>query len=236
MFPWLRRHRKAIFVATVAVFLGGVFVGLGGYYFSGLGNADAVASVGGSKIPYLAYQARVNQYVDFLRSSKKDGKDVPDDVVKEVKQEVLREMIVDKLLSKRAEAMGIRVTDLELNARIRSSPRFQRNGAFDQALYFQTVGYAMNATPEEYERREREAMLSSKLKQLIYESIKPTPGDLLDEYKRAHGGGAQNFAKDRDKFFQSVQQARAVDLINFYLKQITTQTDVQSFLDKREQG
>ncbi len=233
MISYLRRHRRPFFVGTIAVFLLGTFVGLGGYFFSGASTAEAVAAVGGKKIPFLQYQARVDQYLDALRER---NVEVNDSLVAEVRQGMLRDMIVDEILYLEAKKLGIRVTDGELAMSIRNTPSFQRNGAFDQGLYFQIVRYSLKTSPEEYERQQRQALAVFKLKQMIFQSAKLLPGEVLEEYKRANKGSTKDFEKKKDEFVQVLQQNRALDLINFYLRQASAQMDIRSYLEERLKG
>jgi len=233
MTSFLRRHKTALFIATIAIFLLGTFVGLGGYLFTSRDMSGSVASVGRTKIPYDRYVERVNQYTDALRSR---GTDVDDKMTAEIKQGVLREMIVDELLDQKAADLGIVVPDSELSRDIQNTPAFQRDGHFDQQLYFARVREIFHDSPESYERDRRKQLMAMKLKQLIYHAAKLTPAELQDAYKQAHKGSLKGFDKDKDAFAAKAQQARALDLINYYLRQLVQQVEIKTFLDQRESG
>ena len=64
-----------MFVAIIAIFLIGIFVGLGGYLFTSRDTSQAVAQVGAVKIPYSRFVMRVNQWVETLRDQKQDVTD-----------------------------------------------------------------------------------------------------------------------------------------------------------------
>lgn len=229
----LRRYRKTLFIATISIFLIGTFVGLGGYLFTSRDMAGAVASVGSSKIPYALYANRVNQYTEAVRSR---GADVTDAMTAEIKQGVLREMIVDELLQQKADEMGVVVSDGELARDIQTTPAFMRDGQFDQQLYFARVRQVYHDSPEAYERERRKTLKAMKVKQLIYHSAKLTPAELVEAYKAANKGNMKNFEKDKMQFEAKAQQARALDLINYYLKQLVQQVEVRTYLDQRESG
>lgn len=229
---YLRRHRKTLFVGMVAIFMIGIFVGLGGYLFTSRDMSEAVAVVGSTKIPYLRFNARVNHYVDALRQR---GTDVPDAQLGEIKTAMLRDMIVDEVLCQEAEKMGVEVTDLELSAAIRSNPGFQREGQFDPYLYFQAVRQSLRMSPEDYERDQRKAMMAAKVKQLLFQSSKILPGELAEEYRRAKGS-MKGFEKESAGFGQEMEKMRALDTINFFLRQVSGQMDIRQFLREREQG
>lgn len=233
MISLLRRYRKSLFIGVIAIFLIGTFVGLGGYLFTSRDTSLAVASVGSVKIPYQRYLARVNQYADALRSR---GTDIDEKVLKEIKQGMLRDMIVDELLVAKADEMGLVVTDGELARDIQNTPSFQRGGAFNQDLYFQAVRAVFRDTPQAYEETRRHALKAIKLKQLLYHAAKLTPAELQEAYAQENKGSLKDFDKKKDEFAAKVQQQRALDLINYYLRQMSTQVEIRSYLEQRETG
>lgn len=233
MMGFLRRYKTTLFVATIAIFLIGTFVGLGGYLFTSRDMSGAVAQVGPTKIPYEQYVTRVNQYEDALRSR---GADVTDDMTKEIKQGVLREMIVDELLQQKADEMGIVVTDGELARDIQTTPAFQQDGQFNQQLYFARVRQVFHDSPEAFEKDRRKALKAQKVKQMIYHAAKMTPDEVAQAYKAAHKGSMKDFEKDKAQFEAKAQQARALDLINYYLKQLAQTVEIRTYLDQRESG
>ncbi len=233
MISFLRRYQKTLFIAVITIFLIGTFVGLGGYLFTSNDMSESVASVGSSKIPYSRFIANVNRYVDAVRGR---GTDVTDAMVRQIKQELVRDMIVDELLLVKADEYGIVVTDAELARDVRNTPVFQRGGSFSEEAYFQAVRQLFRETPQSYEENRRRTMRTSKLKQLIFQSAKLTPAELKELYAREHKGSLKDFEKDKAAFASNAQQKRALDLINYYLRQLSTQVEVRSFLDQREQG
>lgn len=233
MISLLRRYQKPMFVAVIAIFLIGTFVGLGGYLFTSNDVTGAVASVGAVKIPYSSYIRKVNQYVDALRAKQPD---LTDEMVKEVKIGMLRDMIVDELLLTKADELGLKVTDDELARDIRGTPAFQRNGTFDEEAYFQAVRSVFRDSPQAYEDMRRRTMLTNKLKQLIFQSAKVAPKELEELYAKENKGSMKGFEKDKPRFAEKAQQQRALELINYYLRQLSTQVEIRSYLDQREAG
>ncbi|MBI5203225.1 MAG: SurA N-terminal domain-containing protein [Elusimicrobia bacterium] len=229
---YMRRHRRSLFVGMVAIFLIGIFVGLGGYLFTSRDMSESVAVVGQTKIPYMRFNARVNHYLDAVRQQ---GKDYTDDEARGVKDQMLRDMIVDEVLFQEATKMGLAVTDLELSAAIRSNRGFQRDGNFDPAIYFQAVRQSLRMSPEDYEVEQRKSMTAAKLKQLIFESSKLMPGELAEEYRRLKGS-MKDFEKQGAQFGQELERARALDMINFFLRQVSGTMEIRTFLKEREQG
>lgn|GEM_PF-1936765 len=259
MISFLNRYRRGLFIAVVAVFLLGTFVGLGGYLFTSRDVTQAVASVGSVKIPYQGFRSRVDQYVEALRS--RNG-EVSDSAVKEIKVNMLREMIIDEMLLVKAGEMGLTVTDAELARDIRGTPAFQSGGEFSPEAYFRAVRSAFHDTPAGYEEMRRRSLMAGRLKQLIFQAAKLTPDELEPLYAKDRGAADKDFQKAlaqrhkdaeaakltpaefKERFSQQrkasvaaqAQQMRALELINVFLRQVSSQVEIKSFLEQRESG
>ena len=233
MIAFLRRHQKSIFAATVAVFLSGTFVGLGGYWFTSRDMDGAVARIGAAKIPAQRLLLRVNQYADALRSK---GTEVDDAMMARLKREMLNDMMIEEMLSIKADDLGLKVTDDELSRDIRATPAFQRGGQFDQDVYFSQVRAIFRETPQEYERTRRKSIKSGRLKSLIYRMAKVPPDEVEAVYAEAKKKAPPKEAAKitKETVAKSLQQSRAVELINHCLRQISTQVEHQIFLDRVE--
>ncbi|MBI4375975.1 MAG: SurA N-terminal domain-containing protein [Elusimicrobia bacterium] len=241
MISLLRRYRKSLFFACITIFLIGTFVGLGGYLFTKNDMSEAVASVGSAKIPYSRFIQRVNRYSDMLRSR---GTDVNDEMVKEIKRQMLQDMIIDELLIKKADELGITVTDEELSRDIQSNPEFRRSDQFQQELYFYAVRQAGD-TPESYEESRRRQLRVGKLKGVIWNSAKLTPAEIDEIYGRERERflkelkGSKTKASDfppKEEFARRVHEQRALELVNYYLRQLAPQAQIMSYLEQRESG
>ncbi len=235
MIGFLRRNRQPFIISIVIIFFIGIFVGLGGYFFTGADTTESVAIVEGAKIPYLRFSARVEQYVDALNNQKPE-EPVTAQVRAQIKQEMLRDMIVNELLAQEAGRMGLYVSDTELATAIRQTPGFQRDGRFDQNLYFQSIRFRYKSSPEQFERHQRRDMLSARLKALMFRNAKVVPGELREEYLRAGAGPLKDYETMKAQFLQQLRQQRALDTINFYLKQRAANANIRTFLDQRERG
>lgn len=233
MISLLRRYRQPLIVSMVVVFFIGIFVGLGGYFFTGADHSEAVAVVDGEKIPYFRFRNRANQYVETLRSQ---GTEVTEETTARIKQDLLRDMIVDEILAQEAGKMGLRVSDGELALAIQNTPGFQRDGRFDQGLYFQSVRFQFGSNPAQFEEAQRHDMLAGKLKALMFRNAKILPGELRAEYLRAKAGPIRDFEKNKERFAGELRQRRALDTVNFFLRQRAANADIRSYLEQRERG
>lgn len=230
---WLGRHRRPLFIAVISIFLIGTFVGLGGYLFTSRDTIGSVATVGAAKISYTEFSNRVNRYMDALRER---GTEVTDAMTKEVKQEMLRDMIVEELLQVKAEELGIVVTDEELGRDIQNDPSFQRGGVFSDELEAQIAHRVFRESVQGYEEMRRKSIKTGKLKRLIFEAAKLTPGEVSELYAKQNKGSLKDFEKEKAAFEGKAQQQRALELINYYLRQIAAQVEIRSYLEQRENG
>lgn len=231
MSNFLRRHQKSIFVTTMAVFFGGMFVGFGGYYFTDRDMQGVVARVGKVKISNEALTTRVNLYADRLREQ---GTDLDDAKLAELRREMLTNMMVDEMLALKADELGLVVTDEELARDIRATPAFNRSGQFDQDAYFQAVRATFHESPQEYEAERRKAIKTSRLKGLFYRMTKIPPEEIREAYADANKGVLKNFEKEKDAFAGRLQQQRALELVNYCLHQMQTQLqgEIENRLDR----
>lgn len=233
MIRFFSRYRKPIFISIIILFMAGIFVGLGSYFFASSDVSQAVAEVGGTKLSYLRFVGQTNRILDNMRDK---GTEVTDDVRARVKQEVLQEMIIEELLFQQAMKLGLQVTDLELASEIHHTPAFQRSGAFNQGAYIEAIRYLFSMNPSQYEEMRRRSLAALKLRQFVFLAAKLTPAEVAAEYARRHEGKVKDFEKDKDSFSNSMQQERMLHLLNFYLRQLSSQVEIRSFLELREKG
>lgn len=233
MISFLRRHQKSIFAATLSTFFGGMFVGFGGYWFTDRDLQGTAARVGRAKISYQRLTTNVNLYAERLREK---GTELDDAKLAQLKREMLNNMMVDELLSLKADELGLVVTDEELSRDIRATPAFIRSGQFDQDAYFQAVRQTFRVTPQEYERERRKSIKTSRLKSLFYRLSKVSASELRESYAAARKGDMKNFEKEKEPFAASLQQQRALELINYCLHQMQSQVEIQNLLDRAESG
>jgi hypothetical protein len=231
MISFFSKHRRVVFLVTVAIFLVGVFVGLGAYVFTG-SSAGAVADVGGTKIPYQRFQSQVSRAMAGLKDS---GTEVNDVLAKTVKQEVLREMIIEELLSQQGARLGMRVPDFEVAVEVQNTPQFREGGAFSPRAYFQTVYDQFQMSPTEYEAWRKKARLANKFKQFMFTNVKVTPEE-VKAYYLSKNKSLKNFEKDRAKYADELARAKFANVANYLLRQLTMRQEIKSYLAQREQG
>ena len=128
------------------------------------------------------------------------------------------------------------VTDEELARDIRGTPAFQAGGEFSPQSYFRVVRSVFRETPQGYEEMRRRSLIAGRLKQLIFHAAKLSPAELDEAFARQRAAGGKSAEKDRSVFAAKAQQLRALELINYFLRQVSSQVEVKSFLEQRESG
>lgn len=229
MISFLRRYQKSIFYAVLAVFLSGIFVGLGGYWFTSRDMDGVVARVGENKITGTRFAARVNQYAEMLRER---GTELSDENLGRLRREVANDMVVEEILADQALKLGLTVTDDELARDIQATPAFQQNGRFEQEIYFAQVRRLFRESPQEYEQHRRRAILAARAKQLVFRMAKVAPKEVEEAYRLEKKGRMNDFEKEKAAFAARLQQQRALDLINHWLRQVGPTADPQIFQER----
>lgn len=96
-----------IIIVALLAFILGDFLTSGRTYF---GSGTTVAEAAGAKVDYNAYQARLSQLSEQYQAQ---GRQFDND---RMSQNVIQELLVEQLLNREYERLGITVTDAELTA------------------------------------------------------------------------------------------------------------------------
>jgi len=231
MMDFLRKHMRIIFIITIVVFIGGAFVGFGGYFFGGGAAGDAVAEVNGNKISYRKYTSTLNALIENLRNNKED---VTNEVMNQKKREVLQDLIQKEVFWMESKKYGITVSDGELAADLQHYPAFQREGRFDKRVYIQIVYQMLHTTPSEFEESRRRDIAIYKLRHLIASSVKISEPELRLEYSRVNKGKMSNFEKDRAKFLEKLREEKIMMVFNEWFRLLNQTVKIKVHLQDIE--
>jgi len=223
---FLRKHTRTIFIITIIGFLAGVFIGFGAYFREKGAPTDAVAKINGVKIPFKKYQSLYTRVMDNLRES---NTDITDLVVQQKRQEVLQDLIQEEVFWQEAAKYGILVTDKELAATVQSFPAFQKDGRFDQQVYFQMLFYRLRMTPQEFEESQKRRIAMFKIRDIVISGLKITEQEVQFEYFMEHQGNMKKYEKDRDEFLKKLQNEKTLALLNDWYKTLSNSIKVQVF-------
>jgi hypothetical protein len=233
MMTWLRRYNRQILIFTFGMFI------LGGVVFTGLEGAlsltpmSPVAEVNGRKIPFKLYQARMNQNIQ--RQEK--GEAMTAEKMQSLKQSTLQELIQEAAFLEEADRYGVEATDAEVAAYLQNAPAFQRDGRFDQSLYFQAL-QMWRTTPAVFEEEQRQFIRRQKLLMLLGSGVQVSSheaaqfmawnaGRLTPEQKK-------ELSSSPDTLKQAVTQEQANGAVRAWLGQLGSRIKVQNHLDRWE--
>ncbi len=155
------------------------------FYFGSMRDQDKAATIAtfdGKAISYADFQREYQNIIDLYRS--RYGQTFNDDLIKalNLKEQTVDNLIRQAIIMSKAEELGIRVSDEELKNSILAYPGFQREGAFDQRVYEETLRLNKMA-PETFEARQRNALVASKLQDLILKGVLVSEGEVFDLYR-----------------------------------------------------
>jgi len=162
MLSILRKHARHWIIGLIVFAIAVVFVLSYGFGGMNSGRSDNVAVVNGQPILITAYARQLNemirQYQEMSRS------ELTPEMVKAMRlKEMARDrLIAEALLLQAAERQGLMVSDAELRERIQSYPFFQRDGKFDENLYFMLLARNQLSSAE-FEEQERRALQLRKI-------------------------------------------------------------------------
>ncbi|NLH49167.1 MAG: hypothetical protein GX444_11265 [Myxococcales bacterium] len=94
----------------------------------------------------------------------------------------LNQLIGDRVMEVLAANMGLTVTTEEIADQIYRDGRFLTNGRFDRDRYLQMLR-RQKIAPKEFENDIRRSMLSSKLRELVFASVKVTDDEVRSEFE-----------------------------------------------------
>jgi peptidyl-prolyl cis-trans isomerase D len=146
-------------------------------------SLNLVASVNGKGITKETYYKEMQRFYQVLRNSL--GKNFNDEAIKglNLEQMVLNTLIEREILFQEAKRQKIRITDQELQKKIKSLADFQKEGKFDMETYRALLDWS-GYTPQKFEKELLRDMSINKLKDAILEGIKLSEEEIRDEYRQ----------------------------------------------------
>ncbi|MCF8026147.1 MAG: SurA N-terminal domain-containing protein [Desulfobacteraceae bacterium] len=156
-----------------------VFMGLGSYW---TGRRNTVANVNGEPISFSDYQQTYQRMMQNLEQ--RFGNKLDQDMIDmlNLKEQALDRLIEKRLLMQVAEKNDIRLPDDVLARSITSLQVFQNNGQFDPELYRRVLNQN-RLSPGSFETLQKEAILTSMLKNFVSNAIPVSEAEARAWYK-----------------------------------------------------
>ncbi|HJU24408.1 MAG TPA: SurA N-terminal domain-containing protein [Casimicrobiaceae bacterium] len=165
MFDLLHKHKTV--AQTILALVTLPFVFFGTYqYFTGRGDEQTVANVGGNKVSQQDFDEAMRDQQQRMRQALGANFDADTFDTPQVRYALLEQLVNQRLLENEARAGHFRVTDAQLAQFIASLPPFQENGKFSPERYKEVLA-AQGMTPLGFEQRVRGDLVLSPLQDPI---------------------------------------------------------------------
>ncbi len=222
IFDFLRKNRENIFIITIIGFLGGIFLGFGGYlrYYSVI---DTAAVVNGVKIPLQRFNRQVSLAIDNYRNQ---GNEITDEMIRSIRQQVLRDLIQEEVFWQEAKKYGITVLDQEVYYDIMRIPAFQKDGKFDRETYYRTLVLRLKTTPKEFEETRRKRIAMFKLRDFIISGVKLSPKEVEMYYQKYKPKNDE----EKQKLYQQLLQEKQTAVLEEWYKQINNNLKIKIYI------
>ncbi|HOO40472.1 MAG TPA: SurA N-terminal domain-containing protein [Syntrophales bacterium] len=210
----MRKHAKS-WIMKLLLFLIIIVFAL---YFGSMGGqqtAEAIATVDGKAISYVEYE---KEYQGLLEAAQQQFKGMlTNELIKSLnlKQRALDNLVNQAVIVRKADELGIKVTDEEVRNSILSFPGFQKDGVFREYLY-QDLLRMNHLTPEEFEASHKRNILVEKIRELLQSGVFVTDREVFDLYRIRNEKISIQFVK-----LQAADMAKEIS---------PTQSDLEAFL------
>jgi peptidyl-prolyl cis-trans isomerase D len=134
--------------------------------YLGIGSEPIAAKVNGAEITERALDVQFQRFRQQLREQLGGAyrPELFDD--KSMRREVLNRMVRDELIEQASHDMGLRVSDVDVQATLLGMEAFQKEGRFDQQTFERAVRL-QGLTPAGFMERVRKLLLSQQLAQAV---------------------------------------------------------------------
>jgi peptidyl-prolyl cis-trans isomerase D len=181
MFDLFRSREKSVRI-LMSVLLGLIAISMlwylipGGSGGFGSGGDNVVATVGDEKITTVDLQRG-------LQAVTRGQANLPKTIMAMYAPMMLNQMIEGKAMAYKAREIGLKISDQELGDTIENEFAAQLGGKFDINIY-RSVLAQQGLTERDFETRQRESMLASRLENLEMQSLIVTDAEARAEYQR----------------------------------------------------
>ena len=177
MLRTIRDRSRSVGIKVIYGLLALTFVawGAGDY---GARRLDLVAEVYGDRIS----RADLERETALLtRQFEQISQGAPPPAGLDFRSQALERLVQDALIRHEAERLGLGVTEQELLDTITAMPELQRNGQFDRELLERIL--QIERDRGEFESDLRRDILAQRLRNLILDAIRVSPGEVEEEYR-----------------------------------------------------
>jgi len=225
---------KAMFGLIIIVF---IFWGVGSFR----GGERLVAQVGHYKVYYPEYHETYNRLLNFYRALYRDALDEKVLQSLKLKEKAMDEIVYRYLLFKKAQELGITVSDDDFFNHLTSIDIFKREGKFDKKVYVEVLK-KNGIDPKRFEESERMSLTITKITRIINDTGGfLTDSDIWDSFIRERGMVKLGFVKCDPEDFTKQVSIDEKEVLSIYEKEKATHKGEDQYhiryisIDKRSQ-
>ena len=215
MLNYLRKYSRSWMIALIIGAIAIVFVFTFGYGGRKSGSLGEVAAVNGALIGRSAYQ---QEYYHLLRQYQEQSQsELTEEVIKalRLKEMALQRLIGEALMLQAAERLGLKVSDAELRDEIQRLPYFQRDGKFNEQLYYLVLSRNRLKTTD-FEAQERRRLEIKKVIENLTSLAKVSEAELLEMFHLGKDAVQVSYLAFGPDKFLAKQNPSAADLSRYY--------------------
>lgn len=195
--------------------LAAVFVFYFGFGSVRSGSSDRVAEVNGQPILITDYARVLNKMTRQYQEM--GGGELTAEMIKamHLREMARNRLIAQALLLQGAERQGLTVSDAELRRQIQGYPVFQRNGRFDENLYFLLLA-RNHLSITEFEAQERQDLQISKIISAITSLAKVSDAQIQETFNMLKEAVRVNYLEITPDRFLPKQLATEAETSRYY--------------------
>lgn len=215
MLEFLRRYSRHWIIGLIIFAIAAVFVlsfGFGGFQS---GPLKEVAQVNGEPILVTAYLRQYNQMVKQYQERSRG--ELTEEMVKamHLKEMALNRLIDETLLLQGSKRLGLTVSNAELRQQIQDYPFFQRDGKFDEKLYFMLLA-RNHLNTADFEEQERHRLQIKKVLDEVGSLAKVSDAEIQEMFHLDKDAVMVSFIAVNPDRFMAAQHPAEADLAKYY--------------------
>ncbi len=215
MLSFLRKYSRSWMIALVVGAIGVVFIFTFGYGGMKSGAFREVATVNGEPILITAYQ---RQFTELYKQYQEQSRgEMTEEMVKalRLKETALKRLIDESLVLQAAKRQGSAVSDAELRDEIQRLPYFQRDGKFNEQIYFMVLSRNRLNTSD-FEAQERRRLEMRKVVEELTSLAKVSDAELLEMFHLGKDAVKVSYIVVSPDKFMAKQKASEADISRYY--------------------
>jgi peptidyl-prolyl cis-trans isomerase D len=215
MLTFLRKYSRSWMIALVIGAIAIVFVLSFGFGGQKSGPSGPVAEVNGQPILKTAWQ---RQYADMLKQYQDQSRgELTEEMIKamRLKEVALKRLVDESLLLQAAGRLGAKVGDAELRDQIQKLPYFQRDGRFDEQIYYMLLARNRLNTAD-FEEQERRRLEMKKVIDDLTSLAKVSDAELLEMFHLGKDAVKVSYLAIGPDKFMAKQKASDADVSRYY--------------------